>query len=1394
MTGHELLLLSARTEQDLRRCAADLGAALRDTTAELADVAYTLAVGRRRHPHRAAVVAASAADAAHRLTTGDWITGDPAPAAETVFLLPGQGIWWLGMGVHRYANDPRFRVRLDEAAAALAEPLGRHPLEPLFDPHFDAAEHTDLAQPVVFMLQHALATHLRDDCGVRPTALLGHSLGEVTAACLAGVFDLADAARMVTARGRLMQQTAPGGLLAVALPAADVPAHLTGELCLAADNGPRSCLVSGPADEVDALAGRLRAAGVAHRRLRGSRAFHSSLMDPVLDEFTDVVAQLKPRPPQLPTISNVTGAWLTDEQATDPAYWAAQLRSTVRFADGAATALGTGEHTVAVDVGPGRVLADLVRSGRRPLRTVTALDESGDEDTMLLEALAGLWVAGADLDGAVPAAGRRRVSLPTYPFARTRHWIDGRFTRPQPAEPEPPADRLPLSRWLWQPVWRELPPPPAPAGGSWLILGDPDGIAGRLHALVSAAGGTASLAGDDAPADAAGYEQILRAAGPVDHVVCCRAYGTPVGGHDDLVEDAFYAPLWLGQALAGSGAAATLHLISSHTHRVDGADPVVPERALLLGQVRVLGLEHPSLACRNLDLPGDGPAADAELAWRWLAAGEPVVAVRAGVAYAQDTAAVDAPAHPGSPIRPGGHYLITGGLGGVGSAIAAWLTGTHQARVTLTGRTPATAAASRLAALRASLGADARLTYRAADLADETAMRAVLDDSEHEFGELDGVFHCAGTAGAGLIAQKTRAEAAGVLASKVAGTAVLARLLAGRRPAFVLLCSSHNALLGRFGQVDYCAANAYLDAFADAQAAAGEQGAATRWISVNWDVWSGAGMAVDTDLPEQLRAWRAETLRHAIRPGEAGPVIDHVLAAGLPRTVVSTRDFGQVTAGHEHSERDRLQRALRHVAASKPVTARAQTTAETAPAQPPTDPLTARVAAVWQELLGVAHVGPHDSFLELGGHSLIATMLLARLRRDLGIDLTLRAFLDRPTVAAIVAAKQGASAQPAGSAARPAVSPAATIPAIALTAAPRRRRPAAQARSPQLSLMFFAADEATAADDRYGLLLRAARFADENGLHAVWLPERHFNGFGGLYPNPSVLAAAVAPMTSRVRLRAGSVISPLHTPLRIAEEWSVVDNLSRGRVDLSFGSGWHVNDFVLAPGRYADRKHTVLGDIDTVRRLWRGEAVTVPNGVGAPTPTRTFPRPVQPDLSVWLTGESPDTFATAGRQGHNILTALMHQDLDALAANITAYRAERQAHGHDRGHVTLMQHTFVVPDLDEHRARLHDGYARYIRTNLTLQLDNAAGLGSPDAGVTEQDVRTLAERNLGRLIDTTGMIGSRDAAGARLERLAGIGVDEVACLIDFFPDTELIETGLPQLAELASRAGRPDVS
>jgi phthiocerol/phenolphthiocerol synthesis type-I polyketide synthase E len=450
--AQQLLVVSAATATALDAASARLAQHLRgEPDAALADVAFSLQVGRRRYPHRRAVVCDSVADAIAALDPGAGraLTGyEPRTGRPVVFMFPGQGSQHAAMAAGLYAREPVFRSHIDDGSARLAPILGIDPRAVLF-PAAGAASprdltRTELAQPLLFLVEHALA-QLWMSWGVAPEAMIGHSVGEYVAACLAGVVTVRDALGLVAARGRLMQSLPPGDMISVNLPEAELARLISPPLAIAGVNGPALCVASGPADAIAALEQTLAARNIGARRLHTSHAFHSPLVEPILEAFAAELRRIPLAEPRIAWLSGTTGTWITPGEARDPAYWVRQLRQPVRFADGIA-ALAARPERVLLEVGPGQALATFARqcpgfaSGADIVASLPHPRDASDDHRHALGALARLWLAGVDIDWRATHGDdhRLRVPLPTYPFERQRYWISpghGALTGVVPAAP-----------------------------------------------------------------------------------------------------------------------------------------------------------------------------------------------------------------------------------------------------------------------------------------------------------------------------------------------------------------------------------------------------------------------------------------------------------------------------------------------------------------------------------------------------------------------------------------------------------------------------------------------------------------------------------------------------------------------------------------------------------------------------------------------------------------------------------------------------------------------------------------------------------------------------------------------------------------------------------------------
>jgi acyl transferase domain-containing protein/acyl carrier protein len=903
------------------------------------DIAYTLRNGRKDLPERLAVVAACHADAATALRNEKrQIRGSAGQnAPEVVLLFPGQGAQYPGMGAGLYAAEPVYRDTVDECCSILRNHQMATPADGTDLGEFlsgggnaEALQQTALAQPALFVMEYALA-RLWQCRGLSPSAMIGHSIGEYVAATCAGVFELPEVLRIVAARGALMQSMPAGAMAAVQLDENELRGRLPEGAWVAAVNGPRACTVSGPVSVIQELAQTFDEAGISVRLLRTSHAFHSVMMDPIISAFREVVASAKLKTPQIPFASNVSGDWITESDATDPSYWARHLREPVRFGDCVTTAARPG--VLFFECGPGRQLTGLVRmrrSGHVAISCLPGSGKPGDELQKLAEATGKLWAAGYPLSALATDQERNRVALPTYPWEREPYWIlpDTEVTAERQPGPRDVHGGMP-HEWPAVPVWRQLTPAGnhQPVARALVFTGDDhlvaDELAGHVGDVVRVRRG-ASYEHDDSgyqvrPANREDYgalfADLIASGGIPDLIVHCWTMAdTPAPGPNATwaaQDSGFFCALSLVQALAQTEVSRVVRLVvvTAGSYEVVGGDLVRPEHATLAGPVKVLPREFPWLATQHIDVDPDFVArVMADGSGRRLI--EPLideillsdsghdlsddllVGLRNGRRWRREFEAAEArPASDKPVLREQGVYLITGGLGGIGISIAEDLATRFRARLILTSReglpprsqwddqdvlgSVSARARRAITAIRRMDEAGAQVHVISADIADPAAVAALRQEVTALYGRLDGIVHAAGVAGGGMAEIKERDAAQVVLRPKLGGTLVLRDAFADQTLDFVVLCSSVEAIVGGFGQVDYCAANAFLDAHAGS-----DHGWHARVLSVNWGGWSKVGMAAEISAPAAFRALHGGQQVTAIRHGLLTE--RHLTEAGKP--------------------------------------------------------------------------------------------------------------------------------------------------------------------------------------------------------------------------------------------------------------------------------------------------------------------------------------------------------------------------------------------------------------------------------------------------------------------------------------------------------------------------------
>lgn len=1036
-----LVTVSARSEESLLRNASAIGAALRSDGAALADIAYTLNAGRRQFDRRLAVIVTSAADAAERLervakdqeqTGPGCVTGTVSASSgprKLAFLFTGQGSQYPGMGRGLYESQPVFRDALDRCAEYLDPLLGRPLLDVLFaEPGSAEArllDQTGFTQPALFAFQFALA-QLWQAWGVRADVVMGHSVGEIAALCVAGGVSLEHATKLIAARGRLMQALPPGGAMtSVMAPEAqvvDAVSAWSDQVAVAAVNAPEQVVISGAAAAVAEIASHFVAQGVTTKPLTVSHAFHSPLMRPMTTEFENVVRTIEFSTPKIPFVSCVTGALVGDE-VKHADYWVRQVLDPVRFTSGIAAIDQLGASAY-VEIGPHPVLLGIARqsvSGDGRL-WLPSLRKDVDPWQTMLGSLATLYVNGTEIDwsGFDAPYVRRRVSVPRYQFRQKRHWIDARQRVEDRPAARAEADTV-QGAGSYAIEWRRLErgsPSIVAADALWLILADRAGTGRELARALTTRGASCTVI--DAHATAADVQRAWETAAGYPRVSVVH-----LGALDQTEEDGCASALaatlqsgvHLARVIAGAddrGGSDSVWLVTRGAQSVDG-ESCSPAQATVWGFGRTLALELSRIRTRVVDLPANvdehvvSTAVDAML----TPADEDQLAVRAQHVYVPRLV----------PLRLGrgeavwdaaatGSYLVTGGMGALGLHTARWLADRGVRHLVLVSRSAKVTrgAEATLAQIRSH---GATVCVERADVTERADVERLISRFGTEFPALRGVIHAAGTDRPIPIQQLTEADVRSVMAAKVDGARLLDEYTR-HLPLDAFVCySSLASVLGASGRAHYAAANAYLDGLAFQRRARGLPA-----LTVNWGPWTGGGMADGTLLRDFDRIGN-----HGLDPAVALRTMETAFGTRVPQVVVADIDWERFRSAYE----SRGPRPIVSDLGGHDTTGRSTdseksssgTTADRNTVLPAEADWIARLASIpepgrapalelWlrEEIAatlgfkGADDVAVDANFYQLGMDSLAAAELIGRLRKRLGTSCTALVF-DHPQVLAL---------------------------------------------------------------------------------------------------------------------------------------------------------------------------------------------------------------------------------------------------------------------------------------------------------------------------------------------------------------------------------------------------------
>ncbi|MCX6580364.1 MAG: SDR family NAD(P)-dependent oxidoreductase [Candidatus Aminicenantes bacterium] len=1038
---YQLIVLSAKTSTALEQMTENLARyfngilvnpTINDKELILADAAFTLKVGRRAFPYRRMLVCSDMKEAVDILSCRD---NDKTPSSsnalhtfkagkkerKAIFMFAGLEAQYVDMGRDIYDTETVFREEADLCFEILKPLLGYDIKEVLYPPRGQVAtpgkmDHVDIAQLAVFILEYALAKQLMS-WEIKPSAVIGYSFGEYTAACIAGVMSLEDILKLVVARGRLIMQTSAGAMLSVPLPVQQLKTLMDDELSIAIDNG-ASCIVAGSPHAVDRFEKRMQQRSLICIRLEAKYAIHSTLMEPILAKFLDVVKTIKLNEPCIPYISNVSGDWITLHESVDPTYWCRQIRQTAQFSEGL-NLLAKQESCIFLEIGPGRDLSVMI--GRRidsdlNQKTVNLLrpqQKKVSDVYYLLSRLGWLWLYGItpNWENFYSGETRNRIPLPSYPFERKLYWpkINPHDPDKQASiEEQPKGKKTDIGDWFYIPSWKRSMAPAPKTGGAvehlnWLLFVDDCNIGIRLadrlklsgyDAIIVRPGAEFSEVGADAytinPQMGEDYETLLKICAakgkfPRGIVHCWNVTGAAM---EDVQELGFYSLLHLAGALGNRPPAEMIELtvLTDHMQEVLGGDVLYPEKATILGVALTIPREYKNIKCRCIDiiLPEPGSSHREKLVDRLFSelsatVRDEVIAYRNNYRWVKiyEPNRLEEQVGEISRLKKGGVYLITGGLGGIGLVLAKCLVETVKAKLILTDRSklppretwndsllsndPSNDSGVKINKLQELERLGAEIMLLCADVTHEEQMKEVIRLAEERFGKIDGVIHAAGLSGEGLIQGKTRETMEPILAPKVRGTLVLDALFKEKELDFFLLCSSLISVAPIAGQVAYCAANTFLNHFACYKAARDN----TFTVSIAWDDWE-----------------EGEVFRRIL----SGEIPPHILvsATELTARMEQSRRFAELF------ELQLLGKGTETARHSRPDLRSAYFA--------PRSGIEKRMIKICEEFLGIDKLGIDDDFFELGGDSLIAISFAARIHKELNIKMDISVFFKNPTI------------------------------------------------------------------------------------------------------------------------------------------------------------------------------------------------------------------------------------------------------------------------------------------------------------------------------------------------------------------------------------------------------------
>ncbi|MBT8392899.1 MAG: SDR family NAD(P)-dependent oxidoreductase [Ignavibacteria bacterium] len=1047
----EILFLSARSDSALNELTSNLANHLTNNPDNnLSDVAFTLREGRKIFDKKRIVVSNDSKKLVEVLKSKDseQILDLEVETLErdVVFLFPGGGAQHINMGRELYNKEQIFKNEVDKCLAIANKLLNKNLKEVLFpEKNQEKLAATQITKPTIglatlFIIEYAMAKYLMS-LGIKPSAMIGHSLGEYTAACIAGVLNLEDALYMVTKRSELFQKLPVGAMTSVPLNELELKKYFGDELSIAVINTPSISVASGPIAAIEEMEKSLTSDGIDFRRLKISTASHSKMVEPILNEFYEAIKEINFGKPAIPFASNMSGKLIENLEASNPNYWVDHIRSTVRFADGIKLLLEQ-PHRVLLEVGPNTTLTALanqsptkkeeqliISSMRHPLEELS-------DNIMLLKTIGQLHFAGVkiDWDKFYNNLKFRRVSLPTYPFERKKHWYKTPIGQKSVSD-NSLDDVKDFSEWFFSLSWKrstkapdQITPDPLKSE-KWLIFSDGGNFAGNLieklqhhsqEVIVVLQGDIYNKISDNefvidkkSNNDFKNLFENLKSVNFVpDKIVHFwnSEFTQNFSKSNDELKDRFYDSVYslffISNALlhAGFNQKIQIGIISTNLHSVIGNEKLnSPEHSVLFGPSKVINKEFPNVFCKNIDLSFDekeGEVSHQIIEELLRDDNDEVIAYRGKYRWTQAFENIKLkdlgdPAQNLTAKRK--TILITGGTGGIGLEIATYFSQISNSNLILTKRSSFPDRTEWNDLLRKN-GEDGKISeiikkiYEieksgstveiiVSDVNDKKAIGKMALNLKEKYGKIDVVIHSAGIIDDNLLVNKNIEMIDKVLSPKVFGTLNIYQAMKDFEPGLFVLFSSVNSLLAPAGQFDYSAANNYLDAFANHFNSLNS----TKFISINWPGWKEVGIVANLKSEPGNNSWKEESIKKSITNAEGVKAFNSILNETFSQVIISPGGEADLSRSSK-----KLFNAVSH--SSDEVNADIQSSFEglTDSEKP--------LALIWVNALGVEHISKKDNFFKLGGNSLLAIQVISRIQEIYSVTLSIGDIFKYPTL------------------------------------------------------------------------------------------------------------------------------------------------------------------------------------------------------------------------------------------------------------------------------------------------------------------------------------------------------------------------------------------------------------